>query len=39
MFQPYYVGKIFAIAIGIIGFVYLLGVYSFFEGRKKDDEK
>jgi len=39
MFQAYYVGKILALAIGIVGFVYLLGVYSFFEGRRKDDEK
>ena len=39
MFQPYYVGKILALALGIIGFVYLLGVYSFFEERGKNDEK
>jgi len=39
MLQTFFVGKILALAIGIIGFIYLLGTYSFFEGRRKDDEK
>jgi len=31
--------KILAVAIAVVGFIYLLGIYSFFERRRKDDEK
>jgi len=31
--------KFLAIAIGIIGVVYLMGIYSFFENRGNKNEK
>jgi len=35
----FFLYKLLAIAIAIVGFIYLLGIYSFFERRRKDDEK